>query len=102
MVVLNAKPNMQDVDSEKVSIEVLQLVSRFCHRPVSMETRLIADLNLDSLDTAELVADIEDHFSVVIPMDQLPEIKTVGDIARSLQGLFGEEETIAQTSIKAV
>lgn len=86
---------MSDQNIERLRVEAVQVVSRFCHRPVSEETRLIADLNLDSLDTAELVAEIEDHFSVVIPMEQLPEIKTVGDIAESLVPLCKREQQTA-------
>jgi acyl carrier protein len=86
---------MSDKSIEILRAEAIKVVSRFCHREVSEETRLIADLNLDSLDTAELVAEIEDHFAVVIPMEQLPEIKTVEDIARSLVPLFNREQQTA-------
>jgi acyl carrier protein len=79
---------MSERSIEVLRAEAVKVVSRFCHREVSSETRLIADLNLDSLDTAELVAEIEDHFAVVIPMEQLPEIKTVGDIAQNLVPLL--------------
>lgn len=83
---------MSDTSIEILRAEAVKVVSRFCHREVSEETRLIADLNLDSLDTAELVAEIEDHFAVVIPMEQLPNIKTVGDIAQNLVPLFNGEQ----------
>lgn len=42
------------------------------------------DLGLDSLGVMELVADIEDRFSVTIPNDVLTDISTVEDIARAL------------------
>ena len=86
---------MSDKRFEILRAEAVKVVSRYCHREVSEETRLLADLNLDSLDTAELVAEIEDHFAVVIPMEQLPEIKTVGDIAQSLVLHFNREQQIA-------
>lgn len=69
---------------QNVHAEVIEVVSRFCKREVTKDTKLVADLNLDSLDTAELVAEIEEHFDVVIPMEKLPEIRTVGDIAQNL------------------
>jgi acyl carrier protein len=83
---------MSERSTEVLRAEAVKVVSRFCHREVSAETRLIADLNLDSLDTAELVADIEDHFAVVIPMERLPEIKTVGDIAQNLVSLLERKQ----------
>ncbi len=73
--------------TQNVYAEAIDVVSRFCHREVTKDTKLIADLNLDSLDTAELVAEIEEHFDVVIPMEKLPELKTVGDIAQNLVSL---------------
>jgi len=42
------------------------------------------DLGLDSLGVMELVADVEDRFSVSIPNDLLSSIATVDDIAKAL------------------
>jgi acyl carrier protein len=42
------------------------------------------DLGLDSLGVMEVVADVEDRFSVTIPNDLLSSIATVEDIARAL------------------
>jgi acyl carrier protein len=42
------------------------------------------DLGLDSLGIMELVADVEDRFSVTIPNEVLSDIATVEDIARAL------------------
>jgi acyl carrier protein len=45
------------------------------------------DLGLDSLGVMELVADVEDRFSVTIPNDVLGDIATVEDIAKALMKL---------------
>jgi acyl carrier protein len=42
------------------------------------------DLGLDSLGVMELVADVEDRFSVSIPNEVLSDIATVEDIAKAL------------------
>jgi acyl carrier protein len=42
------------------------------------------DLGLDSLGVMELVADVEDRFSVTIPNEVLSDISTVEDIAKAL------------------
>ena len=78
---------MSNNEVQNVYGEAIEVVARFCKRDVTKDTKLIADLNLDSLDTAELVAEIEEHFDVVIPMEKLPELKTVGDIAQNLTTL---------------
>jgi acyl carrier protein len=47
---------------------------------ISLETRLSEDLKADSLDLVELVMDLEQEFSIQIPEEELPNIRTVGDI----------------------
>jgi acyl carrier protein len=49
------------------------------------------DLGLDSLGVMELVADIEDRFSVTIPNDVLSDISTVDDVAKALVKLSAEQ-----------
>ena len=83
---------------DNIDTEAIKVVSRFCQREVTKDTELIADLNLDSLDTAELVAEIEEHFDVMIPMEKLPEIKTVGDIAKNLALLCNNAKSAESTA----
>jgi|WetSurMetagenome_2_1015567.scaffolds.fasta_scaffold583478_2 acyl carrier protein len=44
------------------------------------EDTTFSDLALDSLDTVEIVMNLEEQFGVTIDMDE--EIKTVGDLIR--------------------
>ena len=46
---------------------------------VSLETSFINDLGADSLDTVELVMELEDEFDLSIPDESAEKIKTVGD-----------------------
>ena len=46
---------------------------------VTEETSFINDLGADSLDTVELVMELEDEFDLSIPDDAAEKIKTVGD-----------------------
>lgn len=41
-----------------------------------------ADLELDSLDTVELVMNLEDEFSISLEMNE--ELKTVGDVVKAI------------------
>ena len=52
--------------------------------PITMETHILHDLNLDSIAVMDLVMELETHFDTVIPMDRLAEIETVGDLVRIL------------------
>ena len=47
---------------------------------ITMEARLTEDLNADSLDAVELNMAIEEACGVSIPDEELPNMKTVGDI----------------------
>lgn len=61
--------------------------------PVSGRTELIADLGLDSLQSFEMVADLEDHFGVTVPMDALQNITTLDDVARVIARVLADGAT---------
>ena len=50
----------------------------------------VDDLNADSLDTVELVMELEDEFDLTIPDEQAEKLKTVGEaigyISKQLEG----------------
>ncbi len=46
---------------------------------ISRSTSFVEDLNADSLDTVELVMELEDEFETSIPDEQAEKIKTVGE-----------------------
>ncbi len=50
-------------------------------------TQLVDDLGLDSLKIMELMLEIEDHFDVSIPLNVLPDIRTIKDLARQLESI---------------
>lgn len=48
-------------------------------KQVTMEASFIEDLGADSLDTVELVMDLEEHFGIEIPDEDAEKLKTVKD-----------------------
>jgi acyl carrier protein len=52
---------------------------------ITMETNLLTDLGLSSLDVVNIVVAFEDEFGIEIPDRKLTEIVTVEDIVRFLQ-----------------
>ena len=52
---------------------------------VTMEARLAEDLGADSLASVELVMALEEATGVTISDDELPNLKTVGDIVNYLE-----------------
>ena len=52
---------------------------------VTMEARLAEELGADSLASVELVMALEEATGVTISDDELPNLKTVGDIVNYLE-----------------
>ncbi|MEP5764786.1 MAG: phosphopantetheine-binding protein [Halieaceae bacterium] len=54
---------------------------------LSETTDLVADIGLSSLEVMEFIEKIEDHFDISIPLNILPDVNTIGELARKVQGL---------------
>lgn len=52
---------------------------------ITDETHFINDLGADSLDTVELVMELEDEFSVSISDEEAEKIQTVGDAVKYIE-----------------
>ena len=52
---------------------------------VKMESHFIDDLGADSLDTVELVLELEDVFGIEIPDDEAEKLFTVADVYNYLK-----------------
>lgn len=61
-------------------------------RTVSEETELVADLGLDSMQVMKLLLEIEDRFDISIPLNILPDVRTVRDFVVRLQQLENETQ----------
>ncbi|MCO6416026.1 phosphopantetheine-binding protein [Siccirubricoccus sp. KC 17139] len=48
--------------------------------PVTMETSLLHDLSLDSVTALDFVMQLETRLDIIIPMDGMAEIETIGDL----------------------
>jgi acyl carrier protein len=55
---------------------------------LSETTDLIADLGLSSLEVMEFIEQIEDEYDISIPLNILPDINTIGQLANKLQDLI--------------
>ncbi len=51
---------------------------------IGYDTNFRDDLGADSLDLYELAMNLEDEYALDIPVDELQEIKTVGDVIEYL------------------
>ena len=59
-------------------------------RPIELQTDIALDLNLDSLAVMDLLMQIEESFDISIPLNMIPEIRTVADLTRVIDQLTEE------------
>lgn len=77
-----------------VEREVVAILKRVMGKPttVTRESELLADLGFDSLRVLELVGELEDHFSIAVPLNTLTHVKTVGHIVHEVVHLVASQE----------
>jgi acyl carrier protein len=49
--------------------------------PIERTSDLADDLRLDSLAVMDLMMELEERFDITIPLNAVPEIRTVGDLS---------------------
>ncbi len=70
-----------DVNESEIEAKVIDIVAEQMSvdkGEVSRDTSFVNDLNADSLDTVELVMELEDEFETSIPDEEAEKIQTVG------------------------
>jgi len=67
---------------DRIESEIMALMQRYNPegKPLGRETEIAADLNIDSVAAMDLIMEIEDKFDIDIPMNQVGELRTVGDL----------------------
>ena len=55
---------------------------------ITRDTDFSTDLDLDSLAVMDLVAAIEDHFDINIPLNLLPDLERVGQVSAKVQEIL--------------
>ncbi|GMG33005.1 oxidoreductase activity protein [[Candida] boidinii] len=74
----HAPPLTKEIITERI-IELLESYSKIKEGAnISMSTSFSKDLGLDSFDTVEIIMEMENEFSIIIPDHEADEIKTVG------------------------
>jgi len=62
---------VKDILAKQLSVSV---------EKINANTNIATDLGADSLDLVEILMSLEEEFSVSIPDEAIPNIKTVGDL----------------------
>lgn len=79
----------------EIEAKVIEIVSKqlgVAKEKISRPSSFVNDLGADSLDTVELVMEIEDAFDLSIPEDAAEKIQTVGDAISYIEKNAGEKK----------
>ena len=73
-------------------LEIVRVLEPFRKQkvPINPDTDITTDLELDSLAVMNLLMEIEEKFDISIPLNLIPEIRTVGDLVQVVDQLKGE------------
>lgn len=77
-------------DPDLVLAEIYRLLTPYNKEAVrlSEDTDMASDLNIDSVDTMDLLMAIEDRFDVSIPINLLADVRTIGDLCAVVCGVL--------------
>jgi len=72
----------------EIESKVIEIVSKqlgVAKEKITRQSSFVNDLGADSLDTVELVMEIEDAFDLSIPDDAAEKIQTVGEAMKYIE-----------------
>lgn len=84
--------DMKNLSEEQIFGEVVTLIGPFNKKAIAVtrDTSFSADLDLDSLAVMDLLAAIEDHFDITVPLNLLPDLERVGQVSAAVQKIIRE------------
>lgn len=59
--------------------------------PLDEGTTFAGDMEMDSLTVMDLVASMEDEWDILIPLNMLPDLETIGQVADAVAGLVAKK-----------
>jgi acyl carrier protein len=78
--------------NENMFQQIYQILQPFVPQgqAIKPETDLVAELGLDSLKVMKILEDVEDRFDISIPLNILPDVRTVEDLVLQIQKSMGD------------
>ena len=79
-------------NSEDLQPQLYQILKAFVPDgyELKIQTYLVEDLNLDSMKVMDILAEVEDSFDISVPLNILPDVRTIGDLISQIQNLLKE------------
>ena len=56
---------------------------------ITNDTKIVADLEIDSVDVFDLIMEVEDAYDISISMELISTTHTVGELVNVVEGLSG-------------
>jgi acyl carrier protein len=80
-------------ENDNVFQDIKQMLRPFVPQgqDIHEDTDLVADLDLDSLKVMKILESVEDHYDISIPLNIMPDVRTVKDFVLQIQKLNGDE-----------
>lgn len=78
-------------DYDEFLTRIFEILKPFAKQGIILneDSELVTELGLSSLQVMELIEQIEDHFDISVPLNILPDIRTIRDLAHQLAELTG-------------
>ncbi len=82
--------DMKSLSEDEIFRQVVELIAPFNKKEVAItrDTSFSADLDLDSLAVMDLLAAIEDHFDITVPLNLLPDLEKVGQVSVAVEKII--------------
>jgi acyl carrier protein len=79
--------------NEDIFQKLCDLIGPYNKKSLSLNkfTTFSGDLSMDSLTVMDLVADFEDEFDILIPINILPDLDTIQDVADAIEKIQNRE-----------
>jgi acyl carrier protein len=74
-------------DQNEILDEICKLLASYNaeNKPLSINTDIPAELNIDSVGVLDFIMDVEDKFDIEIPMNVVSETHTIGDLVKVVE-----------------
>jgi len=74
---------------EEILLQLYEILKPFAKdgQSLSEDTELLSDLGLESMKVMQLLLETEERFDISIPLNIIPNVRTVGDFARQIEQL---------------
>ena len=80
-------------NSAAVYARIIELIEPLNTKKVTLtpDTTFAGDMEMDSLTVMDLVASMEEEWDAMIPLNMLPDLETIGQVADAVAGLVAKK-----------